>query len=173
MSAWKSWRPADGSGQEKGGARGERPKPSGDSGGPEARRGVARIGPSITIRGDLQADEDLILEGRVDGHVEVANHSLTIGADTHHVQAELKAREVTVLGRVVGNVLAKERVEIASTGRVDGAVVVPRLVIREGAVVNGRITMGAPEQPAGERARVAPAARAPDVASRRAPETAL
>ena len=104
---------------------------------------MAHIGKSITIRGDVSSDEDLILDGHVEGHVEVRGHHLTIGPDVEHVQAELKARELTITGRVVGSVLATERLEISETGRVDGDLTTPRLSIKEGAVVNGTVTMKA------------------------------
>lgn len=112
---------------------------------PPPERRVARIGRSITIRGDVSADEDLVLEGRVDGQVAVPNHHLTIGPDTEHVQAELAARAVTIHGRVVGKVVAIERVEIAATGRIEGSVVAPRLRVHEGGLLNGAVTMRSAE----------------------------
>ena len=115
---------------------------------PEA---IARIGKSITIRGDLSADEDLVLEGRVDGRVEVPNHHLTIGANTQHVQAELAAREVTIDGRVVGSVVAEERVEIRKSGRLDGSVVAPRLSLQAGATINGTVAVRRPSVAAPEK----------------------
>jgi cytoskeletal protein CcmA (bactofilin family) len=107
-------------------------------------RSVACIGKSITIRGDVSAEEDLVLEGRVDGQVSVPNHHLTIGPNTEHAQSEMTARAVTIHGRVTGDVIGKEGVEIGNSGRVDGAIVAPRLTIEEGALINGTITMSAP-----------------------------
>jgi cytoskeletal protein CcmA (bactofilin family) len=143
MEGWRTWIPR-GSSWRKDEPPREEASPARD-GAPERATRTARIGKSITIRGDVSADEDLILEGRVDGNVDVRNHHLTVGADTQHVQAELAAREVTVLGRVVGNVIATDRVEIASTGRVDGGVVAPRLRLHEGGVLNGFVRTSPPE----------------------------
>jgi cytoskeletal protein CcmA (bactofilin family) len=104
---------------------------------------VAHIGKSITIRGDLHGEEDLLLDGRIEGRVELSNHHLTIGPNTEHIQAELSAKEVTIRGRVVGNVTAKVRVEITESGCLDGDVVTPRLCVREGGELNGKVTMKA------------------------------
>jgi cytoskeletal protein CcmA (bactofilin family) len=137
-------------------------------------RSVACIGKSITIRGDVSAEEDLVLEGRVDGHVEVPNHHLTIGPNTEHAQAEMTARAVTIHGRVCGDVIAKEQVEIGSSGRVDGGVVAPRISVQEGALINGTITMNAqtaeqqPEKEASPKPAAEPSPRTPK--ARRRPE---
>ena len=111
---------------------------------PDAARrgkGVARIGKSITIRGNLSGEEDLVLEGRIEGRVDVPGHHLTIGPDVHHAQAELAARALTIHGRVVGNVSATERVEIGESGCLYGDVVTPRLSVKDGAQLNGTVTM--------------------------------
>jgi len=101
---------------------------------------VANIGKSISIKGDLTGNEDMVIEGKVDGKVELPNNQLTIGANGT-VRAELNAKAVVVVGRVTGNVNGTERVEIQATGVVDGDVTSPRLVVAEGAVLNGAIHM--------------------------------
>ncbi|MDJ0867024.1 MAG: polymer-forming cytoskeletal protein [Myxococcota bacterium] len=103
---------------------------------------MANIGKSITIQGDLRGEEDLVIEGRVEGKIELPSNELTIGADGN-VAAELHAKSVVIIGKVKGDVSASERIEIQSSGHVDGDVVAPRLVVQEGAVVNGSIQMGA------------------------------
>jgi cytoskeletal protein CcmA (bactofilin family) len=102
---------------------------------------MASIGKSITIQGDLSGDEDLIIEGTVDGKVELPNNQVTIGAHAT-VRAELLAKSVVVIGRVTGNVHGSERVEIQATGIVEGDVTAPRLIIAEGGVINGAVQMG-------------------------------
>ncbi len=104
---------------------------------------MAHIGKSITIRGDLSGEEDLVLDGRIEGRVELAEHHLTIGPNGH-VQAELAAKEVTVDGHVCGNVTATKRVEIRETGILDGDVTSPRLLVQEGGQINGTVTMKSP-----------------------------
>ena len=101
---------------------------------------MANIGKSITINGDLTGEEDLVIEGKVEGKVTLPNSQLTIGANGS-IKAEVQAKSVVVIGRVSGNVRGTERVEIQATGIVEGDVIAPRLVVAEGAVVNGSIQM--------------------------------
>jgi cytoskeletal protein CcmA (bactofilin family) len=102
------------------------------------RRSTAWISKAVTITGDVTSGEDLMLDGHVDGNVTLEAHSVTIGAGGA-VHGNLRARRVTVGGAVTGGVLASERVEIHETGSVDGDIQTPRLAIREGAVVRGRV----------------------------------
>jgi cytoskeletal protein CcmA (bactofilin family) len=101
---------------------------------------MASIGKSITIKGDLSGNEDVQVEGTVEGRVDLPNNEITIGTDGH-VSAEVHAKTVTVIGRVTGNVTAVDRIEIQDSGQVDGDVRAPKLVVHEGAVVNGKIEM--------------------------------
>lgn len=125
---------ADGSGQGSSSRASRRP---GTGAGGEQ---MANIGKSIAIKGDLTGNEDLEIEGTVDGRVELPNNQLTIGANGS-VQAELKAKVVVVVGRVTGNVHGTERVEVEATGVVDGDVTAPKLAVAEGARINGAIHM--------------------------------
>ena len=106
----------------------------------EGKRDMANIGKSITINGDLTGEEDLVIEGKVEGKVTLPNSVLTIGANGT-IKAEVQAKSVVVIGRVSGNVRGTERVEIQATGIVEGDVIAPRLIVAEGAVVNGSIQM--------------------------------
>ncbi len=113
-----------------------------------ARKGedMAHIGRSISIHGDLTGDEDLVLEGTVEGKVSLPNNELTIGANGL-IPADVNAKSVIVIGHVRGNVNGTERVEIQASGVVEGDVRTPRLIVAEGAVLNGSILM-ADETPA-------------------------
>lgn len=111
---------------------------------------LAHVGPSITIKGDLSGEEDALIEGRVEGRVEIPAHHLTIG--THGVVVgHVLARHVTVLGRVEGDITVLERIEVSAGGRVDGDIRTPALVIREGAVFNGSVVMEAARPAAARR----------------------
>ena len=101
---------------------------------------MANIGKSISIKGDLTGNEDMVIEGKVEGKIELPNNQLTIGANGT-VRAELNAKAVVIVGRVAGNVNGTERVEIQGSGIVEGDVASPRLVVAEGAVLNGAIKM--------------------------------
>ena len=113
---------------------------------------MANIGKSIVIKGDLTGEEDLVIEGKVEGKVHLPNHRLTIGQGGN-VQAEVHAKSVVVIGRVAGNVSAGERLEVQASGIVDGDVRSPRLSVQEGAVLNGSIQMSAAKEPAKEHAK--------------------
>jgi cytoskeletal protein CcmA (bactofilin family) len=106
------------------------------------RSAMANIGKSIHIKGDVIGDEDLVIEGRVEGRVELKNHHLTVGPNGD-VNGEVAAKQVTLVGKVSGNIVATERAEISDTGRLDGDLSSPRLLVKEGAQLNGNITMKA------------------------------
>ncbi len=101
---------------------------------------MANIGKSISIKGDVTGDEDTIIEGRVEGRVELKNHHLTVGPNGD-VKGEIHAKQCTVVGVVQGNVTATERIEISESGRIEGDLSSPRLLVQEGAQVNGNISM--------------------------------
>jgi len=149
--------PALAPGAEAGRSEGSRLLGRGSSGDAPHSRGetVAHIGKSIVIKGDLSGDEDLEIDGQVEGRVQLPNHELTIGAHGQ-MKAELNAKSVVVVGHVTGNVNASERVEVQATGVVDGDIRAPRLTIQEGAVVNGAVEMtpsqGGAQKPAPQAA---------------------
>jgi cytoskeletal protein CcmA (bactofilin family) len=121
---------------------------------------VANIGKSISIRGDLTGNEDMEIEGQVEGKVDLPNNQLTVGANGN-VKAEIHAKRVVIVGHVVGNVVGLERVEIQATGQVEGDVSAPKLVVAEGAQLNGAIQMtqkGTRTGAAGSEAAAAPTA---------------
>lgn len=102
--------------------------------------GLVNIGPSIFIKGELSGDEDLTIEGRVEGKIELKSHNLTIGPKGK-INAQVYANAVTIKGEVNGNVFAKERVEIAESGRLNGDITSPRIVIADGAHFRGAVDM--------------------------------
>jgi len=104
---------------------------------------VASIGKSVVFNGDLSGEEDLEIEGQVEGHIQLPNHQLTIGAHGR-VKAQLDAKAVIVIGRVTGNITASERCEVQGSGIVIGDIRAAKLLVHEGAVVNGKIEMGGP-----------------------------
>ena len=121
---------------------------------------MANIGKSISIRGDLTGNEDMAIEGQVEGKVDLPNNQLTVGANGK-VKAEIHAKSVVVVGHVDGNVFGLERVEIQATGRIEGDVTAPKLIVAEGAQLNGAIKMtqkGDRTGAAGSEAAAAPTA---------------
>jgi cytoskeletal protein CcmA (bactofilin family) len=107
---------------------------------PSQSREVAHIGKSVVIKGELTASEDLVIEGQVEGKVELRDHLLTIGPNGK-VKAQVFARTVVVEGEVRGNVMATERVDIRDAGSVEGDLSAPRVAIADGAHFRGSIDM--------------------------------
>jgi cytoskeletal protein CcmA (bactofilin family) len=106
-----------------------------------ARRGErATIGPSIFIKGDLTGDEDLVIEGRVEGKVDLKQNNVTIGRDGR-VKADVFGRVVTVEGEVDGNVVAHEQALLRQSGAIRGNISAPRVVLEDGSRFRGSIDM--------------------------------
>ena len=100
----------------------------------------APIGPSVVIKGELHGNEDLTIEGVVEGTIELREHVLTIGPHGR-IKAQVVAKSVVVLGQVTGDVTALEKVDIREKGSVDGDLAAPRLAIAAGAHFCGRVDM--------------------------------
>src|SRR5215211_4887796 len=110
---------------------------------PESRRierDVVNIGKSVVIKGELNGSEDLTIEGQVEGKIELRQNVLTIGPNGR-IKAQVFAKAVIILGEVVGNVSATEKVDIRDNGSVDGDITSPRVAIAEGAHFRGSIDM--------------------------------
>ncbi len=105
---------------------------------PENTAEVAHIGKSVVIRGELSGSEDLYLDGEVEGTIELKSNSLTIGPNGR-VKAGINAKAVKVEGRVEGNIVGSERVELRSTAVVVGDIVTRRIVLQEGASFRGSV----------------------------------
>jgi cytoskeletal protein CcmA (bactofilin family) len=115
--------------------------------------GCAVIGPSIAIRGDVTGQEDLRIEGRVEGSVELAQHHLIVGAKGK-LKADVRGRSVTIEGELEGNLCGDEQVIIRKSGCVRGDVVTPRMTIEDGAKLKGTVDMDVKAQshPAADQA---------------------
>jgi cytoskeletal protein CcmA (bactofilin family) len=113
------------------------------------------IGKSVVIKGELSGSEDLTIEGQVEGKIELRGNVLTIGPNGK-IKAQVFAKACIVLGEVIGNVTASEKVDIRDNGSVDGDLTSPRVAIAEGAHFRGSIDMqrggdkGAPKPAAAE-----------------------
>ena len=107
---------------------------------------MASIGKSIVINGELSGSEDLTIEGRVDGKIELKDHVLTVGSNGR-IKAQVSAKAIVVLGHVTGNLSATEKVDIKDTGSVEGDIVAPRVAIADGSHFKGSIDMQKKDQP--------------------------
>ena len=101
-------------------------------------RSSARLGASIEIKGQVTGDEDLQIDGKVQGPISLRGHELIVGS-TAQLNSEIHAGEVVVAGKVVGNVHARGRVDIKKDGSVTGDISTARISIEDGAHFKGRI----------------------------------
>ena len=104
-------------------------------------RGSASISQGIRIKGEVTGSEDLYIDGVVEGKLNLANGSLTIGPNGH-VKADVNAREVIVRGQVEGKVSGRDKVQLLGTGQINGEVQTERLAIEEGASLRGKVEAG-------------------------------
>jgi cytoskeletal protein CcmA (bactofilin family) len=100
----------------------------------------ARIGKSIVIRGELKGGEDLIVDGRIEGTVSLAENRLTIGPNAD-VAADVSAKDVLIQGRVQGNVVASGRVELRAGCNLEGDIRALRLAVEDNAVFRGKVDL--------------------------------
>ncbi len=98
------------------------------------------IGSSIVISGDISSDADMVIEGSVNGRVQIKG-DLYVGS-TAVVEADIDTRNVEIAGSVQGNISARQKVEIATGGRAIGDVRAERILIADGAVFKGNVDMG-------------------------------
>jgi cytoskeletal protein CcmA (bactofilin family) len=100
----------------------------------------ASIGKSVQIRGEVRGSEDLVIEGFVEGTITLQESKLTVGANAR-VQADISARDVVLLGIVVGNISASGRVELRGSANLTGDIQASRLSIEENAVFSGKVDL--------------------------------
>jgi cytoskeletal protein CcmA (bactofilin family) len=102
--------------------------------------GVTRLGSTTVLNGDIEAHEDLVVEGRVQGKITIPSGTLTI-AKGGQVEAEIRVRALVLHGRLKGTVRAAEKTVIAETAEMTGDVITPRITIANGARFSGGIRM--------------------------------
>lgn len=107
---------------------------------PPRIREHATIGSTISIKGDLTGEEDLLIEGKLDGKIECHNHSVTIGKNGR-IKGDIFGKIITVEGNVEGNLYGDEQLSVRQTGTVRGNIIAPRVVLEDGANFKGSIDM--------------------------------
>ena len=108
----------------------------------------ATIGASIFIKGDLSGEEDLVIEGRVEGKVDLKQNNVTVGKNGK-VKADVSGRVVTIEGEVTGNVFAREQAILRQAGAIRGNITAPRVVLEDGSRFKGSIDMEVPKEMGG------------------------
>jgi cytoskeletal protein CcmA (bactofilin family) len=101
---------------------------------------IAKIGSSIAIKGEITAQEDVVIAGRVEGTINVEGHLVVVEA-CGHVEADIVARGIIVSGTVKGSLVAEERIELRNSAEVEGELTSPRINMAEGAQLRGRVDM--------------------------------
>lgn len=112
----------------------------------ESSRRATELGPTSNIRAEFSADEDLVVRGKLQGSVDIQNNNLIIekGAE---VDAEIRARNITIKGKVKGNIYASGKVFIEREAQVFGDLTAARISIMEGAKYKGSMKMVSHIQP--------------------------
>lgn len=105
-----------------------------------AKERTSILGPSIQFKGELSAEEDLIIQGRIEGSI-AHKQRLTIGREGV-VHANVEAQTVVVEGAVEGDIRAEKSVSVKETARMTGNIVSPSVTILQGANFNGNVDMG-------------------------------
>ena len=104
----------------------------------DERRTAAWIGKALRIEGRITSKENLTIDGQVEGTIELGEHNLSIGAGAA-VTADLVAKTITISGAVTGNVVATDKLDLQTTGSVDGDITAPRLFMADGATIRGKV----------------------------------
>ena len=105
------------------------------------------IGPSIKIKGEVTGDEDLVVQGRVEGTIDLGDREVSVGESGQDF-AEVNAKVIKIDGEVTGNITATEIVMISKLGNVRGNIIAPRVTLEDGARFKGSIDMDPVEAPA-------------------------
>ena len=100
----------------------------------------AHIGKTIVICGEVKGSEDLIVDGRVEGTVSLSESRLTIGPNAN-IAADLSAKDILILGKVQGNLIASGRVELRAGCQVEGDIRALRLAVEDNAVFRGKVDL--------------------------------
>ncbi len=101
-------------------------------------KNLATLGPGLTVKGQISGDEDLQVEGKVEGPITLKGQRLTVG-QSGEIVSDVHAREVIVYGKVRGNLFAEDRVEVKKDGSVVGNITGGRVLIEDGAYLKGQI----------------------------------
>ena len=101
---------------------------------------AAVIGKSVQIRGEVKGNEDLVVEGLVEGTITLNGNRLTVGQHAR-VQANVVGRDVVVQGTLDGDIQATGRVELRAGSRMTGDIRAGRLSVEENAIYSGKVEL--------------------------------
>ena len=121
------------------------------------RASKAIIGPTIVVKGELSGDEDVVIAGEFEGGIDLPNNALTV-QKSGRVNANVRADTVEVEGELRGDVIGGDKVVIANTGRMQGNITSPRVILEDGAKFKGSIDMDPGQVPQARPTAVAKSA---------------
>jgi len=96
------------------------------------------LGRSISVKGEVSGSEDLTIDGQMEGRIDLPDHVLTVGPNATIV-ADITVRVAMIFGTVIGTITAREKIEVRKAGSVEGQITCARLVVQEGAILNGKV----------------------------------
>ena len=102
--------------------------------------GVTRLGSTVVLNGDIEAHEDVLIEGRIQGKITLPSGTLTV-AKGAKVEAEVRVRALVLHGELKGTVRAGEKAVISETAEMNGDIITPKITIANGARFVGAIRM--------------------------------
>jgi cytoskeletal protein CcmA (bactofilin family) len=133
---------------------------------PDEKR-VVSICRSLVFRGELTGSQDLVIEGQVDGKIDLPDHDLTTGPESR-IHATISAKAVVVRGELSGDIAASEKVELTETSRVTGDIIAPLLTIADGACLKGAVDISGVR---GDSMRQEPSTESDSMQPKMAPRT--
>lgn len=104
----------------------------------EAPKTMAHFGSTIFLNGELSGNEDLVIEGKLHGKINLGNHSLVI-EQGGKVRADIRAGDITINGKVEGNIHATDKVFVSKDASMKGDIHAPKISIMDGAQFKGSI----------------------------------
>jgi len=106
----------------------------------EQLREPAVIGPSISLKGELSGEEDLMIQGRVEGRIELKKNNVTVGRNGH-IKGDIYGKVISIEGEVQGNLFGEEKIVIRESAVVRGNMRTLRFSLEDGAQFKGSIDM--------------------------------
>ena len=110
-----------------------------------SKQNLSRIGQSLSLKGELSGNEDLVVNGRLHGEIDLGNHNLTVEREGK-IEANIRAKNITIHGEIKGNIFASGKVLITKDAQMVGDISASRISIMDGAQFKGSVKM---EKPSG------------------------
>ena len=104
------------------------------------KQNLSRLGQSFSIKGELSGNEDLVIDGRFQGEINIGNHNLIV-EQKGKIEADIRANNITIHGEIKGNIFASGKVFITKDAQMIGDISASRISIMDGAQFKGSVKM--------------------------------